>query len=868
MSKVSRSRRCPPVARGLFWAWILATAFGVAAGRAQAPASLTADIPAQPLAAALADYARQSGLQLVYVSDLVTAHRTKGAQAGLSAADALRKLLDGTGLSFQFINARTVQILAAAVASARTPPAASTAGVERHRKSTTSTADSSEDVLITASLRDDSLFPDADVQNAAASVTVLDGDSLNTRKLEQLTDYMSDIPGLSLDTSGSPSDLVPIIRGIAPFQADSTVVYYLDDTPFGATGSISNAPGSVLDLMPFDLEQLEVQRGPQGTHNGATAQGGTIRYVLKKPSFGGLVAQVGGDVSSVHGACSPGSSMHLVINAPIVDERLAVRINAYDSYTPGYIDNAYTGARNVNALQRYGGRIAALWQASGSLSVQTTAFWNRIEAQSLPDVSSGGFVTVPNTGNAYIVKTTTNFGDLTENRAFLEPRTQNLDLYSATVHWDAGPIVIQSATSWSRSATRSTRDVTEDNAFRVPAILELMKEDLSLEKFTEELRFESPQGRRVDWLLGGFYSHENATGQDTWYAYDTSYRPVPDPNPDNAPVAYPAVFEERALYGELTWHLTDRLDTTGGIRYDHNHQFVAVYISGDLVDWGPKVEDATTWAAVVRYHIAPDVMLYGRVATGSQPGVPNGQYVPSPGAESLISYESGLKSQFLDRKALLNFTVFYIDWRDIILYNYGAGANLNDAAVRSKGAELLASYAPLPGLKLGYVAAYTQSEWTQLPAESSLLKGYQLPQVPKWSMSFSADFDWLLSNAWHAQVGTNLRYVGRDWSLFVQGPPSALGPCYPGGRPTIEKPSYSVLDLHGGIAKDALTIKVFARNVFDARAILHSNLLGPCGVGGGPYGAGDQAAGIPVQSEAFIVQPRTFGVGFEYLFFQ
>jgi iron complex outermembrane recepter protein len=217
---------------------------------------------------------------------------------------------------------------------------------------------------------------------------------------------------------------------------------------------------------------------------------------------------------------------------------------------------------------------------------------------------------------------------------------------------------------------------------------------------------------------------------------------------------------------------------------------------------------------------------------------------------------------------LLDVTAFYIDWRDIILYIYGAGANLNGAAVRSQGAELLASYDPLPGLKLGYVAAYTQAEWTQLPADSSYLKGFQLPQVPKWNMSFSADYDWLLWSHWHAQLGANLRYVDRAWSLFVQGPP-VTDPCTFGARPTIEKPAYSVLDLHAGIARDALTIKVFARNVFDERAILHSNLLGPCYVPGGVAGdgpAGDQAAAVPLQSEAFIVQPRTIGVGFEYLF--
>ena len=80
-----------------------------------------------------------------------------------------------------------------------------------------------------------------------------------------------------------------------------------------------------------------------------------------------------------------GTSIQAVVNAPIVDDRLAVRVNAYDSYTPGYIDNAYTGAEDVNDLRRNGGRIAALWRSSDLLSMKVTAFWNRLSADSLPE---------------------------------------------------------------------------------------------------------------------------------------------------------------------------------------------------------------------------------------------------------------------------------------------------------------------------------------------------------------------------------------------------------------------------------------------------------------------------------------------------
>ena len=106
-------------------------------------------------------------------------------------------------------------------------------------------------------------------------------------------------------------------------------------------------------------------------------------------------------------------------------------------------------------------------------------------------------------------------------------------------------------------------------------------------------------------------------------------------------------------------------------------------------------------------------------------------------------------------------------------------------------------------------------------------------------MVSSADFDWMLSNAWHAHLGGSLRWIGRQWGVLVESQSH-------GGGPTIEKPSYSVLDLNAGIARDQFAIKVFARNLLDTRAALHRNIVG------GP------------QAEDYILQPRTIGVGFEF----
>jgi len=814
--------------------------------------TLLTEIGPQPLAQALTSFARQTGLQFIYVSDLVTGRQSKGARAGLSPADALTQLLEGTGLTFELLNARTVKIFA--VPATPAPAASPVTGTTRAKRRTTPSTKLTENIVVTAprsGLHDgDDLIPDENVRTIPASVTMLDGDSLATQQLEQIADYTAYLPGLSLSAVGVPSAMVVMVRGIASLTDAASVVYYLDDTPVGSTNNWGHADEISLDLMPFDLDRLELLRGPQGTSHGAAAEAGVLRYVLKEPSLSRSEASAGAEVSAVHGASKPGTSIHAVVNTPIVDDRLAVRVNAYDSYTPGYIDNAYTGAKDVNDLRRDGGRVAALWRPSDSISMKVTAFWDRLSSDSLAEVSSAGVSTVPNTGDAWIVTASRPFGDLTENRAFLQPLTQSIDYYAATVRWNAGPIGFSSATAWSNMETQFSWDENPDGGANfplwsggtIPAGLLRFDRDVDLDRFTEELRIASPPGSRAEWSLGAFYNHENTTDQQAQKAFDTSYHPIAPFTPELEPAALRSTFEASALYGEMTWHVTDRLDITGGIRYDHTRQEFSVLVSGTQDDSGQVSDGVTTWTAAARYRIAPDVIVYGRVATGFQPASVNAVSLPSSSAEMLTSYETGLKSEFLDHRALFDVSVYYIDWTNIQILNHDPNGwyIFNGAQAASLGGELISSYSPLPGLKLGFDAAFTQCEFTEVdPAAPYLLTGYQLPQVPKWSMASGADYDWMLSYGWHAHLGGSLRWLGQQWGLIVQSRSRD-------GGPTIEIPSYSVLDLNAGIARDRLALKVYARNLLDTRGALHRNIVG------GP------------QAEDYIVQPRTVGVGFDF----
>ena len=196
----------------------------------------------QPLAQALTAFARQTGLQIIYLSDLVTARRSKGARAGLSPVDALTQLLDGTGLTFELLNARTVKIFAVSRRSSAGSNSRGGNDAKQMAHAAPLTKPTERIVVIgPTGARDGHLIPVEDVRTVPASVTVLDGDSLAAQKLDQIADYAAYLPGLSLDTAGVPSANIVILRGIASFTEASSVVYYIDDTPIGASGSWGHA---------------------------------------------------------------------------------------------------------------------------------------------------------------------------------------------------------------------------------------------------------------------------------------------------------------------------------------------------------------------------------------------------------------------------------------------------------------------------------------------------------------------------------------------------------------------------------------------------------------------------------------------------
>jgi len=840
------------------------------AGDTKSEPVLSAAIAPQPLSSALADFAHQTGLQLVYISRVAEGRASKGAPAGLTPKEALRQLLDGTGLSFEFLNPRTVRIYEPAAAAQAPRALDSSVSPARAEHMLAHRSDSLEEILVMGTRRDEHVSDIEDVQNIAASVSVVGGASLESQKLEQLSDYTAYLPGVSAVGGGSPGQSLVVIRGIASITNASSVVYYLDDIPIGPSGHWGFSCCAALDLMPYDLERLEVQRGPQGTLGGAGAEVGSIKYVLYVPDPGQFEARIGADLDTIRRARDPGTSIRAMVNVPIVDEEFAVRASLYDSYTPGYIDNAYSGAEGVNTLRQYGGRLAALWRPAESVSVRINAFWQRIASASQSEELSPGVAVVPDTGAAYLVRALGSSGDLVDSAAFLSPFNKGLDAYSATVHWSADFADLMSVTGWSHNDERYLQDQTavygayfpQLSGGSVPAGLAFSEWNLGLKKFSEELRAASQIGKHVDWVAGVFYTNERVSNQWALYAFDKAYQPIMSFAPSINFWSIPSTFSETAGFGDVTFKLTDAIEFAGGFRSAYDTQNYRSEIGGAAMpttdESGQSSAQVTTWLVTARYRFAPHWMVYGRVATGGQPGAPIGpEYSIQPGVppivEKVTTYESGLKSELPDRRALLDLSVFAMDWKNIQLpaTNTATAASYtaNGGDARTQGLEFTSSFSPVQSLTFGYTAAYTQAAFTSVNSGLQyVLPGYELSNVPKWAMSLTANNEWMLAAGWRAHAGGGYRWVDHEW-----GSGSAIQSRLLGGAPAVQLPSYAVLDLNAGVAKGPLSVKLFARNLTDKRAFLQSEVI-------------VDHAGAPVQIEHYLLQPRTLGLGMDYAF--
>jgi iron complex outermembrane receptor protein len=796
---------------------------GALAAPPETAVSNSAAIPAQPLSQALAAFARTSGLQVVYVSEVARGVWTQGAPANLTPRETLDKLLAGTGLHFKFTNQTTVTIFRpAAPKGASHPTALRQAVTQGPAASGAPPTAVLNEVIVTAQKRAEPL------REVPVPVTVLDTGSLLDSNQLRIQDYYTEVPGLSVSSIGAQSTQVLSIRGINTGVAGNpSVGIIVDDVPYGA--STNNGGGLLVpDLDPGELAQVEVLRGPQGTLYGASSLGGLIKFVTLDPSTAGFSGRVQAGAGGLQNGEKVGYDVRGSINVPLSDIA-AMRASGFYRTDPGHIDNPVLGINGINRDDAYGAHVSALWRPSGDYSVKLSALWQRIKAfgSSDVDIQTDGY---PQT---YALR-----GFQQSYLPGVGGFERTFQAYSATVSGKFGGATLTSVTGYNINEYRDSWDasfllgpvaqaVYGPTVTGSPAI-----DDNRTGKFSQEMRLSGHASGWFDWLLGGFYTYENSK-------YTVDYRAAlasGDVVGDGATIYFPTTYREYAAFADLTVHFTDQFDVQVGGRESEIHQTFSQIETGAfapvLTGLNPPVitqeqgasSNAFTYLLTPRFKVSKDLMLYARLASGyraggvnPQVGGPNGSVPAKYDPDKTRNYEIGAKGDFWGHRLTFDSSLYYIDWRDIQVTEFanGYGYVANASNAKSQGAELSITLAPVAGLKLSAWGAWDNAVLkSPLPATATVYgaAGDRLPYNPRFSGGFSIDDRFPLTPRVSGFAGTTISYVGDREGEFTSAPP------VPPGRQNY--PSYTRTDLRAGVYVDSWSISLYVNNLTDRRGVL------------------------------------------------
>jgi len=714
------------------------------------------------------------------------------------------------------------------------------------------------------------------------SIAVVSGDTLERLHADNFQDLVALVPGLSINGNTRGVSRVTL-RGVNTGGVASTVGIYANDVPFGSSSGLAN--GAILsgDFDTFDLDRVEVLRGPQGTLYGASSLGGVIKYVSNDPELGAFEARLQGTMEQVDDG-GEGYSAAGVINVPMGD-RAALRVSAFTRSDDGYIDsignnpvpaiilgpgdppvNIVEGTReekDLNGLETTGGRVAALFEVSEDFSVNLTAMVQNIDSD-----NSDVFEVDPDTLSPL-------YGGLVASRYHPEFTEIEYQVFSATLDWDLGGVSLQSVTSYGTFEEDFQRDYSglpvgarldqlltllfSDPVTAQPPLSAILQQVTSTDKLTQEVRLVSDDNDKLEWLVGLYYTEEDS-GIDPQNIFAVNAG-TETPATGIPPLAFGQLtsdYEEIALFANATWHVSPRFDLSFGGRISENDQNADQVLDGILVGGLTEYDDVSSSESPFTYSISPrfavtdTASLYFRVSTGYRPGGPN---VLPPGAppgtpasydsDELTSYEIGVKAGSPDGKFMLDAAVFRLDWEDIQLFAQinNVGLNANGGTAISKGVELAATVVPTDRLTLSFTGAYTSAYLTQdTDPIVGGLDGDPLPYVPDWTVGVGADYEWPVFGDATAYIGSRVTHTGDRTSDFDNRDVN--------GNIRVAE-SYTTIDVRAGIDMGKLNFEIFGKNMSNERGINDISTAGTY-----PNGALGLA----------VIRPRTIGLSVGYRF--
>ncbi len=753
-------------------------------------------------------------------------------------------------------------------------------------------------VVVTAQKRETAL------QDVPFSVAAASEDQIRNSGATNVVELARNIPGLAITDLG-PGQSQVAIRGISAGQVvrdqpgvKESVGVYLDES------AISVALFTP-DLDLFDLERVEVLRGPQGTLFGAGSTSGTIRYITRQPeldSFEGVA-----ETSAFTGTSTDfGGALKGAVNLPI-GETVAARVVGYYNELAGFIDSYYPGRpvrEDVNSGERYGARVSMLFQPSESLSITPRVVFQKLETDGFPRADVYSILGNPFTTTEPPVSPSDR-GQVTQLREGIEDdflladlnievSLGDVTLTSISSYTDREVVVVRDASPLSGSVTYgSLGGASADVRLDSPLI-----DATDLQAFSQEVRLASGQARSFEWVVGAFYQEiERDYGQTLpTPGFDdflirigqppSSGFGAPPDNPYFSSVPYD--FSQFALFGEGTLHFTDQWSLTTGLRYYDFDEDRLLTFAGIFADQGYTDEPGSTSSdgfsprVILAYEPSADLMFTGQVARGFRLGGINdplnvtlctdedlvtygGQ--PTFDDEKVLNYELGMKSQFNDGRVTFNAALFYSEIDDLqVIADAGSCSSriVLNAQGESVGAEFELFARPNEHWDFGLSATYAQAEITESRLTGTgtpiagIRDGNRLPTAPELQAAATVTYSWQFASGRDAFANFTFQHVGSSYTqLADQEPPFGCVGCpgAPGffdfGDPTItqfefdpELPDYQIGNLRVGLRTESWEAAAFVNNLWDERALLSI----------------DRERGTRARVGYFTNMPRTYGV--------
>lgn len=679
------------------------------------------------------------------------------------------------------------------------------------------------EIVVTAQKKEQRL------QNVPLAIQVLSGDDLVRQGVTSINDIVNKVPGLAIVGGGDPGTGKAVIRGISTGSDRGGVVgVYVDDVAVSSVSPLALTTGFAFDPDLSDIERVEVLKGPQSTLYGASAVGGVLHFVTKRPSFettSGLLRLEG---SSTAGG-GQGYGVRAYLNTPIVTDRIGLSISAFYRRTPGYTDNVLTGERDVNFGIAGGARAALLIALSDTVDTTFSGVYQNVDVDDLTVINL----------NAQGRPT---YGRTKFFRAFPLPTKIRYRLASNTTNVDLDFATLTNIAAFTDQTNNTSQDLS-NLASLAPGATYVSYGNLNRTKrFTDELRLTSQPGE-FEWLLAGYYLRETNRNIVNIRGLSAAGQLLPSNAAGFNVYTYSiaAAYTEKAVFGNLTYHFTPEIEATVGARYSSINQDFSLTRSGILGSTplaNKGTDSSVTYLATASYTPISNLTLFARAASAYRPGTTQQLDLsalalginPTYKADTLWNYEIGAKGNLADGKLTFEGSLFVMDWTDVQfptrINNFSVITNAGKA--RARGGELALGYRPFEGLSTSVRATYTDAKLlSNVPAASARI-GDTLPNSAKWNVAASADYRFLTTGAFTPSVGASYSYRSSAPSGFANGVRFTL-------------PSYSMLDLRAGLEWRNLSLDLRVDNVTNEYGLTSGNFA---------------SGGVPLR-------PRTFGIGLE-----